>query len=88
MLATVEEGSERKAASPRNGTDEKRNLFPKEIREKKSCNLWCLQGVTFKNRKIGMFVPVLTATFSSTLFWCSSPAGEDVAPPHVDQLHW
>ena len=35
MLTVVEEGSERKVASTCNGTGEKRNLFPKEMRAKK-----------------------------------------------------
>lgn len=35
MLAVVEEGSERKVASPCSGTGEERNLSPKEIRAKK-----------------------------------------------------
>lgn len=35
VLAIVEQGSEREVASPHNGTGEKRNLFPKDIRAKK-----------------------------------------------------
>lgn len=48
--------------------------------EQKSSNLPCLQVLTFKNGRIGMFVPVLTATFSSTLFWASRLAGREAGP--------
>lgn len=52
-------------------TGEKRNLCPEEIRAKAQ-QLIILKNAYIQNQKIGMFVPALTDTYSSTVF-CASP---------------